>query len=517
MQTHRRFACLAALGIGVAVSSLSGCALDHQSDATDLAASDVALESEWGEIDEDATPIANAEIAEAIADGDDEVVGDFDSATIDMTELEDLSAPTLTAPLSLPTDCDKSTSLDLAVYTEGYNGPMLKALASHANPCSRYVVAVPVVSGSSAQPDASLWPRAVHGEGVRAYGSAFVASAEVHWGGHRDQASGRRYPGWKNVKVVKLGPARYETVVVGDSAVYDDDWFLKGVLYRQRMAKRGFRPQSGDTWHINELESAWTRTRVQQKAIRDLVRGLAAGDQEYDASTDTDPDIAKLSPTEKAEITAAARFADLKGIVFVSAITRKLPTETTDAPAQNALKQTLRHQKFWTDMNAAVKSFAVERYTSMGLCDASLDVQTKSMEAFIMELELTAQGVPRYQSGAHKGQSPVATALSYLSRAYDPVISAAWGFENNGQSLSTMRRFVAAQIYTTRRYANDHVTPDGRIGIYYKTRLSPPATDAETSAFADAVARALDDAYDGHDGRALDACGPAGSDGCVCR
>src|SRR4029079_17810433 len=119
--------------------------------------------------------------------------------------------------------------------------------------------------------------------------------------------TGKFYPGWKNVKVVKDGPATYHTVVVKKSEVYDNDWFLKGVLFRQRMAKRGFRPQYGDNWHINELESVWARTRVQQKGIRDLVRGLAAGAQEYDASKDTDPAIVSLSQAEKDEITKAAR------------------------------------------------------------------------------------------------------------------------------------------------------------------------------------------------------------------
>jgi len=523
------------LALPVLALGLTSACASETNEAVDSTAA--ALESEWGEIDEDATPLTAEEKAEALSDDDaddpDGAASNADPSTFVETngpseaddDLKDpveaqsatpgSAAPLILAPPPLPKSCNESSSLDLIVYTEGFNGPILKTLADRAEPCSRYTVSVPKVGGSPSMPDAALWPRRVVGKGVRAYGNAFVPSAEVHWGGSRQ--TGRFYPGWKNVKVVKLGPGKYRTEVVAKSAVYDNNWFFKGVLFRQRMAKRGYRPQANDTWHINELESVWTRTRVQQKAIRDLVRGLAEGDQEYDAAKDSDPEIASLSTAEKAEITAAARVKDVKGIVFVSALHKRRPNEATLEPAQNALKQTMRHRRFWTDMNSYVSSFAVERYLAVGaFCKKgqALAAQSNDMAQDIMELDLVAQNAPRYQSGPHDGESTAATALSYLSRAYHPIINAAWGFGNDQRSLAQMSSFVRGQVQATRAFAETHRTPDNRIGIYFLTKDGASAT--ETARFADNVSLSLNGAYDGKDGNAIGACGVAGADGCTC-
>ncbi len=493
----------------LALALLPACAPESEEDAASV---DAALEQEWGELDEDATPLTQAERAEAL--GDDE--GDPEIAPeAGVPEEADAEVERISPPPPLPAGCDRSSSLDLLVYSEGYSGPILKALSAHAKPCSRYVVSIPKVAASAGTPDAMLWPRAVRGKGVRAYGSGFVASAEVHWGGAR--SGDRVFPGWKSVAVVKLGPGRYATRVVKRSEIYDNDWFFKGVLFRQRMAKRGFRPQAGDTWHINELESAWTRTRVQQRAIRDLVRGLAEGDQEYDAFTDADPEIAKLSSAEKQEITAAARMKDVKGTVFVSSLGKRRPGETTSAGIDAALKQTLRRARFWADMNKYVSRFALERYTSFaGTCKSgqTLSAQDDAMAQFIMQLQLVAARAPRYQGGARKGQSTVGTALSYLSRAYHPVINAAWGFRLDDRSLPQMTSFVAGQVHATRAYAASHRTPDNRIGIYFRAKDGAP--DAITAQFADRIAASLEGAYDGKDGAPIGACGPSGVEACTC-
>jgi len=495
-----------------AFAVLPACAAD---DGEDVASEDAALEADFGEFDEDATPLGIADRAEALGDENDAVdeAVDADETPEDTTP----PAPSLSTPPPLPASCNKATSLDLVVYSEGGLPPILKALGERAKPCSRYTISIPKVGGSAKIPDSALFPRQQNGKGVRAYGDQFIASAELHWGGAHDKKTGQFYPGWKNVKVVKDGPAQYHTVVVKKSEVYDNDWFLKGVLFRQRMAKRGFRPQYGDNWHINELESVWTRTRVQQKAIRDLVRGLAAGDQEYDATKDTDPAIVSLSPAEKDEITKAARVKDLRGVVFISALMKRRPNEPTTAQAENALKQTLRHRRFWADMANYVSSFAAERYAGVGFCGRNLADQTDKMQEFIMQLDLVGQRIPRYKSGKRAGESPVATALSYLSRAYHPVVSAAWGFQQDGQTQSKIEQLVRGQVYATRQFANHNRTPDNRIGIYFKTKDDPqPASPAVTAAFADSVARALNGAYDGKDGDAIGACGTGGAQACAC-
>lgn len=499
------------LAIAVTVLSLAvlpACAAEIEED---VASVDAALEQEWGEVDEDATPLTQAERAEALGDDEDDAVSEPSAGASDEAEEQ---AGAIAPPPPLPATCERSSSLDLVVYSEGYSGPLLTALAAHAKPCSRYTVSIPKVAASASAPDAMLWPRPVRGKGVRAYGSGFVASAEVHWGGARDGS--RFYPGWKSVDVVKVGPGKYTTRVVKRSEIYDTNWYLKGVLFRQRMAKRGFRPQAGDTWHINELESAWTRTRVQQRAIRDLVRGLAEGDAEYDAAKDDDPAIAKLSAAEKEQITVAARTKDVKGTVFVSSLGKRRPGETTNAGIDAALKQTLRRARFWSDMNRYVSRFALERYTSFeGTCKKgqTLAAQDDAMAPFIMQLELVAARAPRYQSGARKGQSTVATALSYLSRAYHPVINAAWGFRLDDRSLAQMRSFVAGQVHATRAFAESHRTPDNRIGVYF--RAKDGASDTVTAQLADRIAASLEGAYDGKDGDPIGAC-IGGAEACTC-
>ena len=499
------FAVASVLALGI----LPACATE---DEEDVESSDAALSAEWAEYDEDVTPITQQEKAEALGDDEDDV--DFD----ELAEQEEAEEPgvAITAPPPLPKNCVKDASLDLVVYTEGYSVPMLKALSASAGPCSRYTVSVPKVAASAKNPNAMLFPRKVKGKGVREYGTGFVASAEVHWGGSRDKKTGRRYPGWKNVKVVKTGPATYETKIVPKNEVYDNDWFNKGVLFRQRMAKAGFRPQAGDTWHINELESMWTRSRLAQKAIRQLVRGLATGDQEYDAAKDADPEIAKLSVEDKAEITKAARVKDLRGVMFISANGKRRPGETSNAGVVNDLKQTLRRKRFWEDMAKYVSSWGQERYLPYaGYCKGGgVDAQDKAMSEEIMSMVLTASRVPRYKSGAKKGESPVATVMSYLSRAYQPLINAAWGFHNDQRTLPQMGSFVRAQVHATRDFAEANRTPDNRIGIYWNVKDG--ATPAQALDYSRRVANALEGAYDGKDGNPIGACGKDGVGACTC-
>jgi hypothetical protein len=503
----RRLAC-AVVSIAV-LGMLPACAVEEEEE---IDSSDQALAADWAEYDEDATPIPQDDKANAL--GDDE--GDVELAAAVEPDETDEPGAAISAPPPLPKGCVPNASLDLVVYTEGYSVPMLKALSENAGPCSRYTVSVPKVAASAKNPNSMLFPRKVKGKGVRQYGAGFVASAEVHWGGVRDKATGKRYPGWKNVKVVKLGPAKYETRVVPQPEIYDNDWFWKGVLFRQRMAKAGFRPQAGDTWHINELESMWTRSRLAQKAIRDLVRGLATGDQEYDAAKDADPEIAKLTAAEKDEITKAARMKDVKGIVFIAALGKRRPGETTSAGVKNDLKQTLRRKRFWSDMNKYVASWGLERYLAYGgHCKGDgIAAQDRAMAEEIMELHLVAARVPRYKSGPNKGESPVGTALSYLSRAYQPLINAAWGFHNDARTLPQMGSFVRAQVHATRAFAEEHRTPDNRIGIYWNVKDG--ASAAQSLDYARRVANSLEGAYDGKDGNPIGACGEDGVGACTC-
>ena len=59
-----------------------------------------------------------------------------------------------------------------------------------------------------------------------------------------------KYPGWKNVEVVKVD-GQLVTRPIERSKFFRVSWYLKGVLFRQRMAKQGYRPQAGDTIGFN--------------------------------------------------------------------------------------------------------------------------------------------------------------------------------------------------------------------------------------------------------------------------
>lgn len=553
-------------------------ASDEEAELRALDANDA---NEWGEQDEDADPITDAEEAEALADDEDdgEPVLDYtETAPISQPapEPEDEietppnpNDPANPAPefpedpdspvdpdseaggggdgelgyedyeggvdadgdgvpdglLSAerkptrPASCNAATSLDLDVYYERSSRELLPALKRHAKRCSRYWIGIPKVAANPKFVDAMLWPRTLKNNGPRAYGKHFFATAEVHWGGAK--TNGKKYAGWKNVEVIKLGPGKYTTKAVPKARIYKNDWFLKGVLFRQRMAKKGFRPQLGDTWHLNELESAWTRTRVQQKAIRDLVRGLAAGDQEYDAFADEDASVASLPDEEKARINVAARMKNLKGIVYISALGKRRPGESSDEGWKNALKQTLRRWRFWADMAKYVDHWAQERYLPpAGYCKKgqSLDAQSDHMEKSIMELPLLAASAPHWRTGPKKGESMVGTALFYLTHHYSPTVNAAWGFRSDAQSLATMRSFVSGEVFATRRFSNANGYPDSRIGIYFRPKDDgdPKKFESENVRFADRVAWSLNGAYNGKSGAAIGACGPRGAEGCTC-
>lgn len=506
------------LGIAVALAGAgTGCSAAPDED-TD--ASDEALDADWGEIDQDFSKVADAELENAalLSDlaeqqqlaqpSDDGPANDPDDdaeAFSDATATTAATGATGEQSAERPASCDPATSLDLVVYYERSDRDLLAGLARNARKCSRYWIAIPKVAASAANPDANLWPRLVKGEGVHALGPAFHATAEFHWG----STDARRYPGWKNVEVVNGATRR-----VAKGNVFRVGWYAKGVLFRQRMAKRGYLTQNGDTWHVNELESSWARSPGYLKAVKDLVRGLADGDPSYDAFTDTDPEIQAKTPAEKTAINESAHKKGVRGVVYIAAMGRRLPGETSDAPWKNAVKQALRSKRFWEAMANDVSFWGQERYASYPkYCAAgSLEAQSATLSTFQEALLDMARTAPRYKSGERKGRSTVATALSYLGRRYTPVIDGAWtplaGDAN--RSADQVGDFIAGQVYAARVYDVRRDEPQGTLGIYWRPNDS--RSDADNAKLAGHVAYVMNAIYDGKDGNPADGCGS----GCRC-
>ncbi len=495
----------------LAVAALPACG---SSGGEDVASEDAALEADWGEYDEDQVALTDADMdqAAALSSIDEDAITAAEEPEIEVTMPSPTTAPEL---FMRPASCKPETSLDLIVYYETFGNQLYDALGKHTSGCSRYFVAIPKVAAGPTYPDNNLFPRKLKVENIHNYGKAFMATAEFHWGSTSD-ANGTKHPGWKNVEVVKLAPGQYETKEIERSRYFRVGWYDKGVLFRQRMAKAGYMTQLGDTWHVNELESVWARSPAYTKAVRDLVAGLADGDPAYDAYKDTDPALAGLTNAQKDAINASARKSGVRGIVYLSAIGRRMPGETTDDGWKNAIKQTLRRKKFWGGMANDVEYWGQERYAGYAASckqGQSLDAQTAQLETFQEMLPDMARQVPRYKSGARAGQSPVATALFYLSHRYTPVINGAWGWNDNDTPEDQFGDFVAGQIYAARSFANAHNFPDGRLGLYWKPRqrgsvLAPE--DPGNVTYADRVAASLNGAYDGRDGNASGACGAAG-------
>lgn len=511
MRTFALFPVAPVAAVAVIALATAACAAPaDESVSSEDAALDAALEAEWGELDDDLDAIDDGERDDAAALSELEEAAVREDEGAGEVDVPPPAEAVATTESSAP--CDAATSLDLPVYYEGFAGDLLTALSKRVARCTRVWLAVPKVAASAEVPDANLWPRPVRGAGVHAYGKQFHATAEVHWGSTTD-AAGNRHPGWKTVEVVKEGPGRYLTRPIPRAKWFRTSWYLKGVLFRQRMAKRGFRTQDGDSWHVNELESVWARSRAYLAAVRDLARGLADGDPEYDAFADPDPEIAAKSAEEKEAINRSAHERGVRGVIYVSSLGRPIRGEKSDDGWMNALKQTLRRERFWASMADDVAIWGQERYPGYPryCTGATLADQTSMLAAFEERLLDLAESAPRYRTGARKGQSTVATALFYLRHRHTPVLNAAWSdFSGDAkQPLGRVNDFVAAQVYAARTYDAANDIPARRVGLYFR----PNAADVHSAAnasFAEHTARVVTAAYQGANASAADACAASG-------
>lgn len=518
------------IGLMLAAGALTAACGGAGDDA--LPSLDGAGDPSWNEYDEDVTPDPPSDLSlidapeiytepEVALDAHDPRgawVGDPDGAAIDLDRYgRQLARLTPGAPTASAADvsaCAPDLRLDLLVYYEQDGSPLFDALqGAQGGGCARYLVAIPKRAASPSSPNAALQPRPViHGAGILSRGPAFVPTAELHWGGHHTD-EGQLFPGWHDVHVertrlpqggVSFTMKKLTTREELRAELSDrDSWRNKGRWFRVMMAESGWRPQLGDTWHINEVDSFWTRVPEELVALRALTNGLAEGEADYAAATDVDPRVAAASPEEKAEIEKAARATDVRGVVYVSSIGRRLPGETSDDAWQSALKNTLRKKQFWTDMSKYVQHFAIERYAApAAACADGKDAasQAASLEDELFELEDFARRVHA------SNPSGLPTAFWFLRAHHTPVLNAAASTYPH-VSEPEMEKFVAAQVHAARLYDLD----GKRLGLYWKSPTLPPLR-------ARALARRLTDALlgaytttAGADG----ACEKA-SGGCVC-
>ena len=119
------------------------------------------------------------------------------------------------------------------------------AFAAHADPCTRYYVHLPALSGDKTMPRPDA-------DKVHALGPNFFAMAEFSWGAWREWIAAS--PGTR-------------------------DWELAGKAFRSRMAAAGYDVARGDLWAINEFPAS---TRTGEESVwpheQSAVKGLAEGD-----------------------------------------------------------------------------------------------------------------------------------------------------------------------------------------------------------------------------------------------
>lgn len=266
-------------------------------------------------------------------------------------------------------------------------------------------------------------------------------------------------------------------------------WAEAGREFRRRMADAGYDVAAGDTWAINELPSSMRKNSPGSRTrARNLVKALYEGDPG--------------DPTAR-------------GAAFIVGVGQGMENYSFYKPQ---LEDWLCDADFWVDMNTAVRFWGQEVYA---------DPQFSCFEGTVADrsaaLNEFFQHVPRL---AAAGPQCAATARSYLSRAYVPVVGAAWkssvGYGDTRISLDQMKHFVSTEIYAVRAWAGRHRTPDGRIGFAWAPinhdELEPEVFNARLDELAQRIARSVQGAYGTAGGTAAHACSPSGAyTWCQCR
>jgi hypothetical protein len=244
-----------------------------------------------------------------------------------------------------------------------------------------------------------------------------------------------------------------------------EDFYNAGVLARTRMAQ-GSPPRinigTGETWAFNEFtKEVLEDVPGWRDQVLAFLRGL------YDGP----PGAPKA-----------------KGIVF-----NLVQPSTTQDPAsyKAALQEFLQDEAFWRELGTYVDFFAQEAYVDVhnwGVPGVPHALRAATMNDYFHHVTELAEA----------GPETVEAARSFLRRTYVPLGSAGWPSALVGNTelipADTMGRFVSAQVYAFRHYANANPqgAPQGRIGfgwapIAEHPRYSPGGTDLILARLASAI------------------------------
>lgn len=293
-------------------------------------------------------------------------------------------------------------------------------LAANSSPCTQYYVSIPPLTDKTQ-------PRPDQARRIRALGPNFHALAEIN------------LTGWTAWVAANGG-----------------SWFEAGLEARRRMTAAGYHVAAGDSWALNELNTA-TRvgTGTARSNMRDFVRGLYTGDG-----------------------------VGTKGVVFIVGLAQ--PT-TELSIYQSRVQDWYEDAAFWADMSAYVSDWGQEVYGDVrnyGVPGADRATRRARLAEYLHHQLLLANVAP----------DTAGTARAFIRSAYTPIANAAWeytsAFGYTSVAFDVMADYIAAQVDAMRS-----VGP--RLGFAWAPRNStemPPAQfTAETNAIVDRMAAAIVD------------------------
>lgn len=356
----------------------------------------------------------------------------------------------LTRPLRAQTPTAECRPLKAVFYAASDWLRLATKLAAAASPCAEYYVSVPpLVADKTTFRREQAWR-------IRALGPNFHAMAEIH------------YATW-NRWVQSTG----------------NTWHAAGVLARQRMAEAGYDVALGDTWALNELNSAVRRgDGTSRTNIREFVRGLYEGDGSR--------------PTRGAVLVIG--FGQRTGDVSVY---------------QSTLQTWLADTGFWADMAAYVSDWSQQVYgdlRSVAVPGVPVPQRREYLNDYLQhKLVLAGAGPPT-----------VETARAYLREAYSPLANGAWPRESAwGWTMvpaEQMAAYVSAQVNAMRHFSSSSAQPRDHWGFAWAPRnnFNLPLAEfgTQTALILDRMSAAIRDS-----GNVLEpenpgggACGPPGTD-----